>query len=120
MGNVGKNFYCGFCWKEQARLFQDKQVLDWLVIVVQLLSHVQFFVTPWTAASGFPVLDYLLELAQSHVHRVSDAIKPAHPLSSPSPSALNLSKHQVLFQGVGSVHQVAKVLEFQLQHQSFQ
>ena len=47
---VGKNFYCGFCWKEQARLFQDKQVLDWLVIVVQLLSHVQLFATSWTAA----------------------------------------------------------------------
>ena len=89
---LGKNFYCGFCWKEQARLFQEEQVLDWPV-VLQLLSDVQFFMTPWTAAPGFPVLHYLLELAQTHVHRVIDAIQPAHPLSSPSPSALNLSQH---------------------------
>ena len=65
----------------------------------------------------FPVLHCLLELAQSHVHRVGDAIQPSHPLSSPSPSAFNLSQHQGLFQWVSSSHQVAKVLEFQLQHQ---
>ena len=65
---MGKNFNCGFCWKEQARLFQDKQVLDWLAVIVQLLSHVQFFVTSWTAASGFPVLHYLLKFAQIHIH----------------------------------------------------
>ena len=69
---------------------------------------------------GFPVLHQLLELAQTHVHRVGDAIQPSHPLSSPSPPALNLSQHQGLFQGVSSSHQVAKVLELQLQHQSFQ
>ena len=51
---------------------------------------------------------------------VSDVIQPSHPLSSPSPPALNLSQHQGLFQGVSSSHQVAKALEFQLQHQSFQ
>ena len=62
----------------------------------------------------------LLELAQTHVHWVSDAIQPSHPLSSPFPPAFNLSHHQGLFQWVGSSHQVAKVLEFQLQHQSFQ
>ena len=55
----------------------------------------------------------------NHVHCVSDAIQPSHPLSSPSP-ALNLSQHQGLFQWVSSSHHVAKVLEFQLQHQSFQ
>ena len=43
---------------------------------------------------GFPVLHQLLELAQTHVHRVSDAIQPSHPLSSPSPPAFNLSQHQ--------------------------
>ena len=64
---------------------------------------------------GFPVL-HLPELAQTHVHWVDDAIQPSHPLSSPSPSALNLSQHQGLFQWVSSSHQVAKVLEFQ--HQS--
>ena len=66
---------------------------------------------------GFPVL-YLPEFAQTHVHRVSDAIQPSHPLSPPSPLALNLSQHQSLFQWVGSSHQVAKVVELQLQHQS--
>ena len=69
---------------------------------------------------GFPVLHYLLEFAQTHVHLVSDAIHPSHPLSSPSPPTFNLSQHQGLFKLVSSSHQVAKVLEFQLQHQSFQ
>ena len=69
---------------------------------------------------GFLVHHQLLELAQTQVHQVSDAIQPSHPLSSPSPPAFNLSQHQGLFQGVSSSHQVAKVLEFQLQHQSFQ
>ena len=54
------------------------------------------------------------------VHQVGDAIQPSHPLSSLSPPVFNLSQHQGLFQLVGSLHQVAKVLEFQLQHQSFQ
>ena len=69
---------------------------------------------------GFPVHHQLLKLAQTHVHRVSDAIQPSHPLSSPSPPGFNLFHHQGLFQGVSSLNQVAKVLEFQLQHQSFQ
>ena len=69
---------------------------------------------------GFPVLHQLPELAQTHVHRVSDAIQPSHPLSSPSPPTFNLSQHQGLFKWVSSSHQVAKVLEIQLQHQSFQ
>ena len=67
-----------------------------------------------------PVLHNLSEFAQTHVHWVSDAIQPSHPLSSPSPLALNLSQHQDLFQWVVSLHQVAKVLQLQLQHQSFQ
>ena len=68
---------------------------------------------------GFPV-HQLPELAQTHVHQVGDAIQPSHPLSSPSPPAFNLSQHQGLFQWVSCLHQVAKILEFQLQHQSFQ
>ena len=76
-------------------------------VVVQLLSHVWLFVTTWTEAHQF---------AQTHVHWVSDAIQPSHPLLSPSP-ALNLSQHQGFFQWVSTSHQVAKVLE--LQHQSF-
>ena len=69
---------------------------------------------------GLPVHDQLLESTQTHVYWVGDAIQPSHPLSSPSPPALNLSQHQDLFKWVISLHQVAKVLEFQLQHQSFQ
>ena len=69
---------------------------------------------------GLPVHHQLSELAQMHVHRVSNAIQPSHPLFSPSPPAFNLSQHQGLFQWVSSSHQVAKGLEFQLQHQSFQ
>ena len=65
---------------------------------------------------GFPVHHQLLEFAQTQVYRVSYAIQPSHPLLSPSSHALNLSQHQGLFQGVSSSHQVAKVLEFQLQH----
>ena len=69
---------------------------------------------------GFPVHHQLPEFTQTHVHQASDAIQPSHPLSSPSPPTFNLSQHQGLFQWVGSLHQVTKVLEFQLQHQSFQ
>ena len=69
---------------------------------------------------GLPVHHQLLEFTQTHVHRVSDAIQPSHPLASPSPPAPNPSQHQGLFQRVNSSHEVAKVLEFQLQHQSFQ
>ena len=68
---------------------------------------------------GFPVHHQLLEFVQTHVHRVSDAIQPSHPLSSTSPT-FSLSQHQGLFQWVSSSHQVAKVLELPLQHQSFQ
>ena len=67
-----------------------------------------------------PVHHQLLELTQTQVHWVGDAIKSSHPLSFPSPPALNLSQHQSFFKWVSSSHQVAKVLEFQLQHQSFQ
>ena len=69
---------------------------------------------------GLPVHHQLQEFTQTHVHWVGDAIQPSHPLSSPSPPAFNLSQHQDLFKWVSSSHQVAKVLEFQLQHQSFQ
>ena len=68
---------------------------------------------------GLPVHQQLLEFTQTHVHRISDAIQPPHPLSSPSPPAPNLSQHQSLF-WVNSSHEVAKVLEFQLLHHSFQ
>jgi len=69
---------------------------------------------------GLPVYHQLPELTQTHVHWVSDAIQPSRPLSSPSLPALSLSQHQGLFRWVSSSHQVAKGLEFQLQHQYFQ
>ena len=69
---------------------------------------------------GLPVHHQLLEFTQTHAHRVGDAILPSHLLSPPSPPTFNLSQHQGLFQWVNSSHEVAKVLEFQLQHQSFQ
>ena len=69
---------------------------------------------------GFPVHHQLPEHTQTHVHWVADAIQPSHPLLSPFPPAFNLFQLQGLFKWVSSLHQVAKVLEFQLQHQSFQ
>ena len=69
---------------------------------------------------SFPVHHQLLELTQTHFLWVGDAIQPPHPLSSPSPHAFNLSQNQGLFKSVSSSHQVAKVLELQHQHQSFQ
>ena len=68
---------------------------------------------------GLPVHHWFPESTQTHVPWVGDAIQPSHPLSSPFPSALNPSQHQSLFQWVNFSHEVAKVLEFQLQNQSF-
>ena len=85
------------------------------------LSHVLLLVTPMDCSTpGFPVHHQLPKLAQTHVHWVGDTIQPSHPLSSPSSPAINLSQDQGLFQWIGSSLQVAKVLELQLQHQSFQ
>ena len=86
---------------------------------VQLLSCVRLCAPMDCSTPGFPVHHRLLKHAQTHVHRVGDTIQPSHPLSSPSPPAFSLSQHQGLFQWVSYSHQVAKVLEFQLQHQSF-
>ena len=91
------------------------------VVAVPLLSHVKLFATSWGCnMPGFPVLHHLLEFVQTHVHWNYDVIPSFHPLSSPSPPTSNLPQHQGLFQWVSSLHEVAKVLEFQLQHQSFQ
>ena len=87
---------------------------------VQSFSHVRLFEPVDCSMPGFPVHHQFPELAQTHVHRVGDAIQPSHPLSSPSTTTFNLSQHQGLFQWISSLHQVAKVLELQLQHQSFQ
>ena len=95
-----------------------------VILLVQFSSVAQSCLTlcdPTNRSTpGLPVHHQLLESTQTHVHCVSDAIQPSHPLSSPFPLALNLSQHQGLFKWVNSLHQVAKVLEFQLQHQSLQ
>ena len=87
---------------------------------VQSLSCVQLFATPWTTACQASLSITNSQSLLKLMSRVRDAIQPSHPLSSPSPFAFNLSKHQGLFQRVSSLHQVAKLLKFQLQHQSFQ
>ena len=109
----------------------------WLKFIAILSSLSQGFLIWWCCFSlaqacltlchpmdcslpGFPVHHHFPELVQTHVHWVGDAIQPSHPLSSSSPPAFNLSQHQGLFQWVSSLHQVAKLLEFQLQHQSLQ
>ena len=89
------------------------------IFVVQSLSGVTLWDPIEYSLLGFPVLHYVPESTQTHVHWVSDATQPSRPLSSPSLD-LSLSLHQSLFQWVGFSHQVAKVLELQLQHQSFQ
>ena len=89
----------------------------------QFSSVTQSCPTLWSpmdcSMPGFLVIYQLLELAQTHVHQVGDAIQSSHPLLSPSPT-FNLSQHQGLFQCISSSHQVAKLLEFPFQHQSFQ
>ena len=86
---------------------------------VQSLSRVRLFVTPWTAARQASLSITNSQSLLKFMSIESD-IQPSHPLSSPSLLTFNLSQHQSLFQWVSSLHQVAKVLEFQLQHQSFQ
>ena len=89
----------------------------WHSLIINISSVVQLCPTlcdpmDWSTP-GLPVHHQLPEFTQAHVHWDSDAIQPSHPLSSPSPSAFNLSQHQGLFQWVSSSHQVAKVLELQ-------
>ena len=91
-----------------------------VIVVVQPLSHVWLCEPLDCSMLFFPVLQHLPEFAQTYVCWVGDAIQSYHPLSSPSPPAFKLSQQQGLFKWVSSSHEVAKVLEFQLQHQSFQ
>ena len=86
---------------------------------VQSLTRVRLFATPWTAAHQASLSITNSQSLLKLILWVSDAIQPSHPLSSPSPT-FNLSQHQGLFKWVSSLHQVAKLLEFQVQHQSFQ
>ena len=86
----------------------------------QSLSRVRLWDPMNHSMPGLAVHHQLPEFTQTHIHRVRDVIQPSHPMSFPSPPALNPSQHQSLFQWVNSSHEVAKVLEFQLQHHSFQ
>ena len=103
---------------------ESKEELNSLLMGVKIRSVAQSCSTlcnPMNRSTpGLPVHHQLPEFTQTHVHRVSHAIQASHPLSSPSPPAPNPSQHQSLFQWVNSLHEVAKVLEFQLYHQSFQ
>ena len=112
-----------FWWQNSWSLLFSNQFPVWVwfrIVVVQLLSLVWLCDLMDCSTLDFPVLHHLPELAQTHVHWVNDAIQPSHPLLSPLPPAFNLSQHQGLSQWVSSSHQMAKVLELQLQHQSFQ
>ena len=96
-----------------------EKICKWSSVQFSAQSSPTLFDPMDCSTPGFPVHHQLPEFTQTHVHPVGDAIQPSHPLSSPSPPAFNLSQHQGLFQWVSSLHQMAKVLEFQFQHQSF-
>ena len=106
------------------------EIINFYLIFFQNMTSVQFSSVAQScptlcdpmnrSTAGLPVQNQLPEFTQTCVHWLGDAIQTSHPLSFPSPPALNLSQHQGLFKWVSSLHQVAKVLEFQLQHQSFQ
>ena len=108
-----KSFKLGFSsmWTEIFHMYQFRSVTQ----------SCPTFCDPMDCCTpGFPILHQLVELAQTHIHQVDDAIQPSHPLSSPSSPAFNLFQHQGLFKWVRFSHQVDKVLEFHIQHQSFQ
>ena len=106
------------------KIINSRRIVARVDLSVQFSSVAQSCLTLWDpmnrSTPGLPVHHQLPEFTQTHAHRVGDAIQPSHPLSPPSPPAPNPSQHQGLFQWVNSSHEVAKVLEFQRQHQSFQ
>ena len=113
--------YLTSCIREIINLGINKILsMNLLFCSVQSLSHVWLFATPWTAALQASLSITSSRSLLKHVHRVGGAIQPSHPLSSPSPPAFNLSQHQGLLQWDSSLHQVAKVLELQHEHHSFQ
>ena len=99
---------------------QVTKSLDTQFSSVQSLSCIQLWDPMDCSTPGLPVHHQRMEFTQTLVHWVGDAIQPSHPLLFPSHHTFSLSQHQGLFKWVSSLHQVAKVLEFQLQHQSFQ
>ena len=113
---------CGWLLHASKPHVHAEYQLEWYIpSLVQSLSHVWLFAIPWTAVRQAS-LSFTISWSSLKLMSIElvDAIQPSHPLSSPSPPAFNLSQHQGVFQGVGSLHQVAKVLEPQLQHQPFQ
>ena len=109
---------CGLFWAEG---YQDPADLRKTCQFTSVAQSCPTLCDPMDYSTpGFPVHHQLPELTQIHVHWVGDGIQPSHSPSSPSPPAFNLSYNQGLFQWVSSLHQVARVLEVQLQHQSFQ
>ena len=134
--------------QQHSRLKRSEGTSSWFSLILNhrlpqyrlLENHISFFQIPWSICCCcsvarscpiicdpmncrtpvFSVLHYFPEFAQTHIHWVNDAIQPSYPLSLPSPLALSISQHQGLFQWIGSSHEVAKLLELQLQHQSFQ
>ena len=118
-----------FCWNCQS-LMPRLKIHSVCYLSIVEFSSVQFSSVAQScptlcdpvdcSTSGLPVHHQFLEFTQTHVHWVSDAIQPSHPLSSPSSPTFSLSQRQNLFKWVSCSNKVAKVLEFQLQHQSFQ
>ena len=108
----------GLWW--QLAMFQDSRTMLGLLSSVQSHNVSDSLRPHGLQCTRFPVHHQLMEFTQTHVHWISGSIQPSHPLRSPSPPTFNLAKHQGLCKWVSSSHQVAKVLEFQLQHQSFQ
>ena len=101
--------------------FSDPGAAPRFCVFFLLMAPVDEPVNRLSLKECFPVTCFgLCFLSQTQVHQVGDAIKPSHPLSTSSPPTFNLSQCQGLFQGLGSLYQVAKVLEFPLQHHSFQ
>ena len=123
-GHLGFQYYQIICSSTVKDGSRDAYTVHGIIFKSSIqFSHSVLSDSLWPmdcSTPGLPVCHLLLELTQTHVHWVSDAIQPSHPLSSPFPPALNLSQHQDLFKGVSSSHQVARILEFQLHHQSFQ
>ena len=134
--------------QQHSRLKRSEGTSSWFSLILNhrlpqyrlLENHISFFQIPWSICCCcsvarscpiicdpmncrtpvFSVLHYFPEFAQTHIHWANDAIQPSYPLLLPSPLALSISQHQGLFQWIGSSHEVAKLLELQLQHQSFQ
>ena len=112
------NEFVTFIIRKKKKAFKLHRKVEDTISSVQLLSRVRLCDPMNRSPPGLPVHHQLPEFTQTRVHWVGDAIQTSHPLSSPSPPVLNLP-NQGLFQRVSSSHQVAKVLECQLQHQSF-